>query len=178
MALKRVIDEIPAHVIEPVILSQLPSFLNSSEILKMPQTTIDSVAEESGDRKAHRTMLRSKLDVLKRSSLLCKLYIENSGSLRVQDAASQHMEQMSSNDLTHEGTPEEENSIPGAGVEVSQEAQEVLCAPDIPDDIPAESAEVTAEPSEDVWAMPATVKKDKKKKKKSTLSGFVEAPES
>lgn len=140
----------------------------------MPQASIDSVAEEPDARKVHRNLLQSKLDVLNRSSLLCKLYMENDCALRMQDMAALHMGQMSSNDRTptlEDGTPEEEVSTLDAYVEASQEVQEVLFTPDVPDEVPAELVEPTAELPEDAWGMSFATKKDKKKKKKSTYCG-------
>ncbi|KAI7229212.1 hypothetical protein KC330_g7558 [Hortaea werneckii] len=100
VALERVIDEIAAHVIESVIFLQLPKLLDPSGILKMTQADIDSIAEEPDARKLHRQLLQSKLDTLNRSSLLCKLYVENRTAPPHQDLLQPSAELISSGDST------------------------------------------------------------------------------
>lgn len=84
------VDEIPAHVIEPIIFSQLPAFLDPSEILKMSERDINAIADESDSRKTQRHKLQSKLDVLTSSSLLCKLYLEKDMPSDAQETPSLH----------------------------------------------------------------------------------------
>ncbi|KAF2716113.1 vacuolar sorting protein [Polychaeton citri CBS 116435] len=76
VALKRAIDEIPAHVIEPAILTRLPKLLDSTKILGMSDDVVDTIGGESASRTALRETLQAKLDVFDRSSLICKVYAE------------------------------------------------------------------------------------------------------
>jgi hypothetical protein len=179
VALKRVIDEIAAHVIEPVIFLQLPKLLDSSEILKMTQADIDSIAEKSDARKLHRRLLQSKLDTLNRSSLLCKLYLENRAALAHQDVVQQSAEQTPSDDRT--------SLFDSDALDVSSRREMVAAIPqDTRKDDSFEILEAVAteappdEPSavpleEDIWDVPAS-KKSKKKGKKAASSSFLEEP--
>jgi hypothetical protein len=175
VALKRVIDEVAAHVIEPEIFLHLPQLLDPSDILKMSQTDIDSIAEESDARKVHRQLLQSKLDTLSRSSLLCKLYLENGAPLPYPNVVQQQSaEQTSSNGRT----PSYDSDALGAQiqrdaiVEVSQDHEEVslfdsldTAAPDAP---PVQATEAPLE--EDMWNASTISKKGKKKSKKMVAS--------
>jgi len=76
VALKRVIDEVAAHVIEPSILTPLPRILDSTKILQMPDDLIESIGGESIARMRFREALQAKLDILNRSNLICKVYAE------------------------------------------------------------------------------------------------------
>jgi hypothetical protein len=72
--LKRVIDEVPSHVIEPAIMTHLPRIFDPSKILQMPEDLIEAIGGESDARKALRETLQAKLDVFTRSSRICKIY--------------------------------------------------------------------------------------------------------
>lgn len=166
------IDEIAAHVIEPVIFLQLPKLLDSSEILKMTQADIDSIAEESDARKLHRRLLQSKLDTLNRSSLLCKLYLENRAAPPHQDVVQQSAEQTPSDDRT--------SLFDSDALDVSSRREMVAAIPqDTRKDDSFEILEAVAieappdEPS--AWDVPAS-KKSKKKGKKATSPSFLEEP--
>ncbi|KAK6441315.1 hypothetical protein LTR95_002458 [Oleoguttula sp. CCFEE 5521] len=74
VAPKRAIDEIPAHVNEPAVLSRLPNILDSSRILEMPDQLIEAIGGESEARKRRRESLQAKLEVFSRSSIICKVY--------------------------------------------------------------------------------------------------------
>jgi hypothetical protein len=180
VALKRVIDEVAAHVIEPEIFLHLPQLLDPSDILKMSQTDIDSIAEESDARKVHRQLLQSKLDTLSRSSLLCKLYLENGATLPYPNVVQQSAGQTSSNGRT----PSYDSDTPSAQiqrdaiVEVSQDHEEVslfdspdAAAPDAP---PDQATEAPLE--EDMWNAPTISKKGKKKLKKTFVPSYLEEP--
>nr|POE96519.1 interferon-induced gtp-binding protein mx [Quercus suber] len=77
VALKRLIDEIPAHVVEPTVLTRLPKLLDSTKILQMSDELIETIGGESMDRTLHRHSLQAKLKIFSRSSLICKVYAEN-----------------------------------------------------------------------------------------------------
>ena len=79
MALKRIIDEVPAHVVEPSILTGLPKLLDSTKILEMPSDLIEAVGGESSETTKLREFLQSKMDVLSRSSLICRVYMDKAG---------------------------------------------------------------------------------------------------
>jgi len=176
VALKRVIDEVAAHVIEPVIFLHLPKLLDSSEILKMPQADIDSIAEESDARKTHRQLLQSKLDVLSRSSLLCKLYLENGCALPHSNIMQQSDEQISSNgrtpsidsDALHMNIQQNEGLQPTPG---NQEEASF----DSLDAVVPEAPAVENAYEEDMWGAPTRPKKGKKGKKTAAPS-YLEAP--
>lgn len=173
------IDEIAAHVIEPVIFLQLPKLLDSSEILKMAQADIDSIAEESDARKLHRQLLQSKLDTLNRSSLLCKLYLENRAAPPHQDVVQQSAEQTLSEDRT--------SLFDSDALDVNSRREMVAAIPqdtrkddsfEILEDVATEAPpdEPSAAPlEEDIWDVPAS-KKSKKKGKKAASSSFLEEP--
>jgi hypothetical protein len=158
VALKRVIDEIAAHVIEPVIFLQLPKLLDPSDILKMTQADMDSIAEESDARKLHRETLQSKLGTLNRSSLLCKLYLENRAIQPHQDLAEQSTEHTPSNDRTP--------SYDSDTLDMNNQ-REIVTA--IPQDEPP-----VALLEEDAWGSLTTGKKGKKKSKKAAAISFSE----
>ncbi|EMC97245.1 hypothetical protein BAUCODRAFT_444961 [Baudoinia panamericana UAMH 10762] len=73
VALKRVIDEVPAHVIEPTILTALPTLLDAPTILAMSTQQIEAIGGESPTRTAIRRTLQAKLEVLDRSNLICNV---------------------------------------------------------------------------------------------------------
>jgi hypothetical protein len=180
VALKRVIDEIAAHVIEPVIFLQLPKLLDPSDILRMTQADIDSIAEEPDARKLYRETLQSKLDTLNRSSLLCKLYLENRATRPHQDLAEKSTEHTSSNDRTpsYDSDALEMNNQREMAIAIPQDARrddsfkllEAVAPEAPPDEPPAALLE------EDTWGSLATVKKGKKKAKKAAAISFSEEP--
>ena len=79
MALKRIIDEVPAHVVEPSILTGLPKLLGSTKILEMPADLIEAIGGESSETTKLREFLQSKMDVLSQSSLICRVYMDKAG---------------------------------------------------------------------------------------------------
>ncbi|KAI7082125.1 hypothetical protein KC356_g8624 [Hortaea werneckii] len=177
VALKRVIDEIAAHVTESVIFLQLPKLLDPSGILKMTQADIYSIAEESDARKLHRQLLQSKLDTLNRSSLLCELYVENRTAPPHQDLLQPSAELISSEDSTPllvSDAPYTDNrreTIVASSKDAStDDCFEILdaAAPEAPTDEPSAAA-----PGEDSWGAP---KKSKKKGKKMVSFTFLEEP--
>lgn len=173
------IDEIPAHVIEPVIFLQLPKLLDPSDILKMAQADIDSIAEEPDARKFHRQLLQSKLDTLNRSSLLCKLYLENRAAIPHQDVAQQSSERTPSGDRTPAYGSDGLNMniqremfamVPrDTRKHDSFEISEAIAPEASPDEVPANPLE------EDLWAAPS-FKKSKKKGKKGIALSYVDEP--
>jgi hypothetical protein len=171
VALKRVIDEVAAHVIEPVIFMHLPKLLDASEILKMPQADIDSIAEESDARKTYRQLLQSKLDVLSRSSLLCKLYLENGGALPHSNIMQQSDEQISSNSRTPSNDSDalhvkiQQNE----GLEPTPGNQEEVPFDGL-DAVVSEAPAVENAFGEDMWDPPTRSKKSKKGKKTAAFS--------
>jgi hypothetical protein len=179
VALKRVIDEIAAHVIEPVIFLQLPKLLDPSDILKMTQADIDSIAEEPDARKLYRETLQSKLETLNRSSLLCKLYLENRATQPHQDLAQQSTEHTPSDDrtLSYESDAPEMNNQREIAIAIPQDARrddsfEILeaAAPEAPpEELPVALLE------EDMWGSLPT-KKSKKKAKKAAAFSHSEEP--
>lgn len=174
------IDEIAAHVIEPIIFLQLPKLLDPSDILKMTQADIDSIAEEPDARKLYREILQSKLYTVYRSSLLCKLYLENRASQSHQDQAQQSTEHTPSNGRTpsYDSDALELNNQREMNIATLQDARrddsfEILeaVAPEAhPDEPPA------ALPEEDTWSSLTTAKKGKKKAKKAAAISFSEEP--
>jgi hypothetical protein len=72
--LKRVVDEVPSHVIEPAIMAHLPRIFDPSKILQMSDDLIEAIGGESDARKLLREKLQAKLDVFTRSSMICKIY--------------------------------------------------------------------------------------------------------
>jgi hypothetical protein len=76
VALKRIVDEVPAHVVEPSILTGLPKLLDSTKILEMPSDLIEAIGGESSETTKLRESLQSKMDVLNRSSLICRVYMD------------------------------------------------------------------------------------------------------
>jgi hypothetical protein len=180
VALKRVIDEIAAHVIEPVIFLQLPKLLDPSDILKMTQADMDSITEESDARKLYRETLQSKLDILNRSSLLCKLYLENRATQPHQDLAQQSTEPTPSNDRTpsYDSDALDINSQREMVIATPQDARgndsfelPEAVVPEAPPDEPP-----VAFHEEDAWGSLTTVKKGKKKAKKSAAISYSEEP--
>ena len=179
MALKRVIDEIPAYVIEPVIFLQLPKLLDPSDILKMTQADIDSIAEEPDARKLYRETLQSKLDTLNRSSLLCKLYLENRATQLHQDLAQRSTEHTPSDDRTpsYDSDALDVNNQREMATTIPQDARrddsfEILeaVAPEAPPDEPP-----VALLEEDMWGS-LPMKKSKKKGKKVAAFSHIEEP--
>ena len=79
MALKRIVDEVPAHVVEPSILTGLPKLFDSTKILEMPSDLIEAIGGESSETTKLRECLQSKMDVLSRSSLICRVYMDKGG---------------------------------------------------------------------------------------------------
>lgn len=77
VAIKRVIDEIPAHIIEPALLTVLPDILDPSRILEMSEATVEAIGGESDERRSQREILKAKLEVFDRSSLICRMYAKN-----------------------------------------------------------------------------------------------------
>jgi hypothetical protein len=180
VALKRVIDEIAAHVIEPVIFLQLPKLLDPSDILKMTQADMDSIAEEPDACKLYRKTLQSKLDTLNRSSLLCKLYLENRAALPHQDLAQRSTEYTSSNDRTpsYDSDAQDVDDQREMVVAIPQDTRkddsfEILeaVAPEAPPDEPS-----AALLEEGTWGSLPTVKKGKKKAKKGAAFSYSEEP--
>lgn len=78
--MKRVIDEVPSHVIEPAIMLPLPKLLDSSRILEMPDELIEAVGGESAARTEQRKSLQGKLQIFRRSNLICRLYAERTAN--------------------------------------------------------------------------------------------------
>ena len=79
MALKRIVDEVPAHVVEPSLLTGLPKLFDSTKILEMPSDLIEAIGGESSETTKLREGLQSKMDVLSRSSLICRVYMDKAG---------------------------------------------------------------------------------------------------
>ena len=79
MALKRIVDEVPAHVVEPSILTGLPKLFDATKILEMPSDLIEAIGGESSETIKLRECLQSKMDVLSRSSLICRVYMDKTG---------------------------------------------------------------------------------------------------
>jgi hypothetical protein len=179
VASKRVIDEIAAHVIEPVIFLQLPKLLLPSDILKTTQADIDSIAEEPDARKLYRETLQSKLDTLNRSSLLCKLYLENRATQLHQDLAQQSTEHTPSDDRTpsYDSNALEVNNQHEMATAIPQDARrddsfeilEAVASEAPPDEPPVALLE------EDIWGSLPT-KKSKKKAKKVAAFSHSEEP--
>ena len=103
MALKRIVDEIPAHVVEPSILTGLPKLFDATKILEMPSDLIEAIGGESSETTKLRDCLQSKMDVLSRSSLICRVYM---------DKASETDED--SGTRTREGSIRTRNSTPAS----------------------------------------------------------------
>lgn len=173
------IDEIAAHVIEPVVFLQLPKLLDPSDILKMTQADIDSIAEEPDARKIHRQLLQSRLDTLNRSSLLCKLYLENRAAPPYQDVVQQSAEQSPSNDRTplYDNDALDMNDQREIVAAIPQDTRkddsfEILeaVAPEAPPDEPS-----VAPLEEDIWGATAA-KKSKKKGKKAVALSYLDEP--
>lgn len=173
------IDEIAAHVIEPVVFLQLPKLLDPSDILKMTQADIDSISEEPDARKLHRQLLQSKLDTLNRSSLLCKLYLENRAAPPHWDVVQQSAEQTPSNGRTPSYDNDTLDMIDQREMVAAipqdtrkDESFEILeaVAPEVP---PGEPSAATLE--EDIWGA-TTYKKSKKKEKKAVASSYLDEP--
>nr|POF13789.1 interferon-induced gtp-binding protein mx2 [Quercus suber] len=76
VALKRMIDEVPAHVIEPTVLTRLPNLFDATRVLQMSDELIGKIGGESTARSIHRQSLQTKLEVFSRSALICKVYAE------------------------------------------------------------------------------------------------------
>ena len=55
-------------------MSRLPTILDPSKILTMSEDLIEAIGGESDARKTMRESLQGKLDVFKRSSIICKIY--------------------------------------------------------------------------------------------------------
>lgn len=87
MALKRIIDEVPAHVVEPSILTGLPKLFASTKILEMPSDLIEAIGGESPETSKLRECLQSKMDVLSRSSLICRIYMDKAGESEHQSSS-------------------------------------------------------------------------------------------
>lgn len=158
--------EIPAHVIEPIIFSQLPAFLDPSEILKMSERDINTIADESDSRKAQRQKLQSKLDVLTSSSLLCKLYLEKDVPSDAQETPSLHTDIKFSCGKTPSssiGTSGDNEQCQDVSV-ISDDSWEKNTTLETPH---AGLEDSLAPPIEDGWRGSSFFKKEKKKGKKA-----------
>lgn len=157
MALKRYIDEIPSHVLEPALTNYLPRMFDAAKILDMPEDLVDAIGGESDEKRAVRDSLFAKLDVLNRSNLTCRIY---------------------SNTLDHEShrrilTPTE--SELGSTVDVAKDDDassavkiaRVDEAASVVDEEPARSVETPPAATvteEDDWGTFSTSRKDKKRR--------------
>ena len=72
--MKRLIDNVPAQVIEPVIVSRLPYLFAPSRAWRLERKVVADIAGESTMKQTTRIQLNTKLSTLKASETTCKRY--------------------------------------------------------------------------------------------------------
>ena len=72
--MKRLIDNVPAQVIEPIVLSKLPYLFTPSRAWRMEKEVVADIAGESTIKQNTRIQLNTKLSTLKASEATCKRY--------------------------------------------------------------------------------------------------------
>jgi hypothetical protein len=120
VALKRVIDEVPSHVIEPAIMTHLPRIFDPSKILQMPEDLIEAIGGESDARKALRETLQAKLDVFTRSSRICKIYSDGTAQSHppLSLSAPETSPEKAATESPDDGETEDAPATPESAVEV------------------------------------------------------------
>nr|POE74764.1 interferon-induced gtp-binding protein mx2 [Quercus suber] len=108
VAIKRFIDEVPAHTIEPALLTDLPDILDAPTVLEMPKTLIEAIGGESEERRAEREILKAKLVVFDRSSRICRTYAKTTQVGLVTPAETEHTVSESGSVVNLDDAAEEE----------------------------------------------------------------------
>lgn len=74
MALKRLIDNVPIHIIENVVVQELQAVTRPIDAWTMNRKLVEDIAGESAVMRFHRQQLSEKLQVLTKGETTCKRY--------------------------------------------------------------------------------------------------------